>query len=161
MIHMTVLFGDERSEDKVRQLLGPPPDSCDIFICSNPIAFRNREIIGASSVHYGVTTIRRRDGKGDVFSVSAPFYPPVSFDISDLLNILERTSDQRERELLCQKYCARLRATKILSGAGMAMRAANLIACCAVVFLFGASWLRRAVRGILEILARQERSTLN
>lgn len=84
MIHMIVQFGDECPEDKIRALLGPLADFCNIIVCSNTIAYRNKEIAAATLVHYGVVIIKiKRSVKpGGAFSIRVPFYPPLSVDIS-------------------------------------------------------------------------------
>jgi SAM-dependent methyltransferase len=143
MIHMIVYFGNESPEDRIRALLGPLADFCDIVIFSNPIDFRNDETAAAASVHYGVTTIKRAVKPGGVFYVRAPFGPPLFFDVSDLLFVIEQTSCPEERALACKRHCAQSRRNRVLSGAGTAMRTVSFgafcAACCAAV-------LRNALR---------------
>ena len=139
MIHMIVQFGNEIPEDKIRALLGPLADSCDIVICSNTTAFRNKETVASTLVHYGVTTIKRCVKPGGAFYVRAPFYPPLSFDVSALLLVLEQTTLPEERTLVCKRHYAQSRGNRILSGAGTVMRTANFVVYCDLV-------LRRALR---------------
>lgn len=143
MIHMIVYFGHESPEDRIRVFLGPLADSCDIAIFSNPIAFRNHEIGPVVSVHYGVTTIKRSAKPGRVFGVHAPFGLPFSFDLSDLLSLLEQATCPEERALACKRHCGQARRNRILTGAGTAMRTVSFVvfcaACCAAV-------LRKALR---------------
>jgi len=143
MIHMIVYFVNESPEDRIRLLLGPLADFCDIVIFSNPIAFRNEETAVAVSVHYGVTTIKRTAKPGGVFYVHAPFGPPFSIDVSDLPSVIEQTSGSEERGLACKCYCAQLRRDRVLSGTGTAMRAVSFVVFCAAC---GAAVLRDALR---------------
>lgn len=133
MIHMIVQFGDERPEDKIRALLGPLTDSCNIILCSNTIAYRNKEIESATLVHYGVVTIKRSVNPGGTFSIRAPFHPPLAFDISTLLSTLEHTSLPEERILIGQSHFERSERNKILSGAGARMRIVNFLAYCCII----------------------------
>lgn len=114
MIHMIVQFGDERPEDKIRALLGPLADFCNIIICSNTIAYRNKEITSTTLVHYGVVTIKRSVKPGGTFSIRAPFHPPLAFDMSTLLSALEQTSLPEERILIGQSHFERSKKSKIL-----------------------------------------------
>jgi SAM-dependent methyltransferase len=143
MIHMIVYFGNESPEDRIRALLGPLADFCDIVIFSNPIAFRNDETAAAASVHYGVTTIKRAVKPGGVFYVHAPFGPPFFFDVSDLLFVIEQTSCPEDRALACKRHCAQSRRNRVLSGAGTAMRTVSFVAFCAACC---AAVLRNALR---------------
>src|SRR6185295_18778283 len=72
IIHMIILFDNESYEDRIRVLLGPLADFCNVLICSNAIAFRNRETAAATSVHFGVTSIKRYVKPGGMFYVRAP-----------------------------------------------------------------------------------------
>ncbi len=109
MIHMIVLFGSETYEDKIRALLGPLSNSCSLVVSSSPIAFRNRHITAASSVHFGVTSIKRYPQPGGVFYAHVPFHPPLPFDVSDLFLALEQTSRPEERALVCKRHYGRSR----------------------------------------------------
>ena len=147
MIHMIVQFGNESPEVKIRALLGPLANSCNIVMCSNPIAFRNEETVAATLVHYGVTIIKRCVKPTGVFHVHAPFYPPLSFDVSDLLLILEQASCPEERTLVCNRHCAQSRGNRILSGTGTVMRTVNFALYCALVLrsalrVFRGMWKR-------------------
>jgi len=139
MIHMIVQFSNESPEDKIRALLGPLADSCNIVICSNTTAYRNEETVAATLVHYGVTTIKRCVKPEGVFYVRAPFYPPLSFNVSDLLLALEQTSLPEERTLVCKRHYAQSRGYRILSGAGIVMRTVNFVVYCDIA-------LRRTLR---------------
>jgi SAM-dependent methyltransferase len=148
IIHMIILFGNESHEDKIRALLGPLADLCNIVICSNPIAFRNEHTTAATSVHFGVTSIKRYAKPGGVFYVRTPFRPPLSFDVSDLLLALEQTSCPEERTLVCKRHCAQLRRKKILRGTGTVLRTVSFMVCCALVLrsafrVFRGMWKRR------------------
>lgn len=144
MIHMTVYFGNESPEDRIRSLLGPLADFCEIVIFSNPIAFRNDETAATASVHYGVTTIKRAVKPGGGFYVHAPFTPPFFFDVSDLLSVVEQTSFPEERVIACERHCARSRRNRVLSGAGTAMRTVSFVAFCA-------AWCFEVLRNALRI----------
>ncbi len=133
MIHMIVQFGDERPEDKIRALLGPLADFCNIIVCSNTIAYRNKEITSATLVHYGVVTIKRSVKPGGAFSIHAPFHPPLAFDMSTLLSALEQTSLPEERILIGQSHFERPERSQILSGAGARMRIVNFLVYCYVI----------------------------
>lgn len=139
MIHMIVQIGNESPEDKIRALLGPLADSCNILICSNTTAYQNKETVAATSIHYGVTTIKRCVKPGAVFSVRGPFYPPLPFDVSDLLLAAEQTSSPQERALMCKRHFSQSRGYRILSGVGALMRIVNFVVFCDLV-------LRRALR---------------
>jgi SAM-dependent methyltransferase len=131
MIHMTVYFGSESPEDRVRSLLGPLANFCDIVIFSNPIDFRNDETAAAASVHFGVTTIKRAVKPGGRYYVQAPFDPPFLLDVSDLLFVLKQTCNPEERALACERHCAQSRRDRVFSGAGTAMRIVSFVAFCA------------------------------
>jgi hypothetical protein len=150
MIHLIVQFGNESPEDKIRALLGPLADSCNIVICSNTTAYRNEETVAATLVHYGVTTIKRCVKPEGVYYVRAPFYPPLSFDVSDLLLALEQTSLPEERTLVCKRHYAQSRGYRILSGAGIVMRTVNFVVYCDLV-LRRALPVRSRVRSALRI----------
>ena len=83
-----------------------------------------------------------------MFSVRAPFYPPLSFDVSDLLLLLEeQTSFPEERTLICKRYYAQSRGSSILSGTGALMRTVNFAVFCALVLrnawrIFRGTWNR-------------------
>ena len=139
IIHMIILFGNESYEDRIRALLGPLADSCNVLICSNPIAFRNEDTAAATSVHFGVTTIKRYAKPGAVLYVHAPFHPPLPFDVSDLLLALEQTSSPNERTLVCERHFARSRRESILLGTGTLIGTVSFTAFCALV-------LRKALR---------------
>jgi SAM-dependent methyltransferase len=116
IIHMITLFDNESCEDKIRALLGPLADFCDILFCSNPITFRNEHMAGATSVDFGVTSIKRRAKPGGVFCVRVPFRPPLPFDVADLLIALEQTACAEERMLVCKRQFARSRQNRRLRG---------------------------------------------
>lgn len=109
LIHMLVRFDLTSHEHKIRLLLGPLSERCSIVLFSNPIRFRNEHIAGATSVEFGVTTIKRYDKPAKVFYVHAPFRPPLPFDVSDLFSDLERASSPSERDLISRR---RLRSVK-------------------------------------------------
>ena len=156
MIHLIVQFGNERPENKIRALLGPLADSCNIVICSNTTAFQNEETAAATLVHYGVTTIKRCVKPGGVFDVHAPFYPPLPFDVSDLLLALEQTSTPDERTRVCQRHYAQARGYRILSGAGPLMRTVNFVVYCDLV-LRRALRVRSRIRNALRIFRGSKR----
>ncbi|UVT17880.1 MAG: class I SAM-dependent methyltransferase [Nitrospira sp.] len=133
MIHMILQFGNERPEDKTRALLGPLADLCNIVICSNTIAYRNEETQSATSIHYGVTTIKRCVNPREVFSSCGPFYPPLSFDVSDLLLALEQASLPEERTLVCKHYFMQSKGNRVFSGGGALMRIVNFLVYCHLV----------------------------
>lgn len=152
MIHMTVQFGNETIERKVRSLLGPIANSCNILIFSNPIAFRNAETLDATSVRYGVTSVKRCAQGGAVFSLHGPYDPPLPFDISDCFLSLEQATEPEDRRLAFERCYVRRRKYRTLTGAGLAMRAANVVLYCALIA--GAVLLRghRALRAAFKKL---------
>jgi SAM-dependent methyltransferase len=148
IIHMIILFDNESYEDRIRALLGPLADFCNVLICSNAIAFRNRETAAATSVHFGVTSIKRYVKPGGMFYVRAPFRPPLPFDVSDLLLALEQTSRPEERTLVCKRHYAQSRRNRISGGTGRVIRTVSFMVCCALVlsnalFVFRGMWKRR------------------
>lgn len=157
MIHMIVQFGNERPEDKIRALLGPLADSCNIIVCSNTIAYRNKEITSATLVHYGVVTIKRNANPGGTFSIRAPFHPPLAFDMSTLLSTLEQASLPEERTLICQSHFERSTRSKILSGAGARMRFVNFLMYCAI-FVWRALLVRSYVRSTWRFFGSAHRA---
>ncbi len=110
MIHMIISFDLTSHEHKIRRLLGQLSDRCSVILFSNPIRFRSEHIAGATSVEFGLTTIKRYDKPAEVFYVHAPFRPPLPFDVSDLFSDLERASSPSERDLICQR---RLRSVEL------------------------------------------------
>jgi len=147
IIHMIILFGNESYEGKIRALLGPVSDSCNVVVCSSPIAFRNKETAVATSVHFGVTTIKRCVTPDRVFYVSAPFRSPLPFDVFDLVLALEKTSCPEERKLVCKRYYDRSKRNRISRGTGAAMRTLSFTVCCALV-------LHSALLGFLRMWKR-------
>jgi SAM-dependent methyltransferase len=151
MIYLFVLFGNESQEAKVRALLGPLAEFCNVLDFSNPIVYRNEHIADATSVHWGVTSIKRNTKPGEVFYVCAPYRPPLPFDVSDLLLALEQTSRSEERTLACERHYAQSRPNRKFHGTGTLLRAVSRALCCVVCCDL---ILRRALRAFLGALAK-------
>lgn len=148
IIHMTILFGTETYENKIRALLGSLADFCSVVICSNPIAYRNVHTAAATSVHFGVTSIKRYPKLGGGVYMRAPFRPPLSLDVSDLFSLLEQTSSPEERTRVCQRCYTQPKRSRKLRGNGTAIRMASFVACCGLV-------LHRALRALLGMGKRR------
>ncbi|MGB7435013.1 MAG: methyltransferase [Candidatus Acidiferrum sp.] len=142
IIHMIILFGNERCEDKIRALLGPLADFCNVVICSNPITFRNEHTETARSVDFGVTSIKRCAKPEGAFHIRVPFRPPLPFDVSDLLLALGQASCAEERTLLCKHHFSRSRRNRILRGTTL-IGSVSFALCCALLLrsALPVSWL--------------------
>ena len=149
IIHMIILFGNESPEDKIRALLGPLADLCSVVICSNPITYRNEETAAATSVHFGVTNIKRYAKPGGVFYVRVPVSPPLPFDMSDLFLALEQTSCPEERTSVCKSHSVQSRQNRILRVTGTVMRTVSFTVYCALVLHRAFSYLLRKLQHLL------------
>ena len=130
MIHMTVYFGSESPEDRVRALLGPLADFCESCFAQS-YRFSERRNRGRSFRplwHYNHQTSGETGGR---VLCSCPFRSPFFFDGSDLRFAIEQASGPEERALVFNRDCAQSRRDRVLSGAGTAMRIVSFVAFCA------------------------------
>jgi hypothetical protein len=89
VIHMMVSFDHGTQEKRIREWLGPASDECSIIVLSRPIAFRSETITGATSVEFGVTSVKRHaDGRPPRY-LSGAFDPAMALDIADLFRKIE------------------------------------------------------------------------
>jgi hypothetical protein len=98
MIHMMISFDDTGHERKLRSWLGPLADSYSIVVLSKPISYRNINTNSATSVEFGVTSIKRNAPGVQGFYVDGKYDPPFAIDISDLFSELEQKPSQMARE---------------------------------------------------------------
>jgi methylase of polypeptide subunit release factors len=165
IIHMVVLLGNETYEGKVRALLGRFADFCGVLSCSNPICFPNANTAAATSVHFGVTTIKRYRTPGTAFYLRAPFHTPLLFDVSDLLVALDQASSPEGRALVCERHFAKSRPKRILPATGTLIGAASFAAFCALLLrgawrVFQGMWKRRRDR-VLRSRSRNRSAQLS
>lgn len=92
VMHLMVLQPGQSHEARLQAVLGDFAGACSVVVMSNPVAARHAALAPQARVEFGMTCIRRHAGVQAPFFLHVPFRARLHAGLSDLFDLLERTS---------------------------------------------------------------------
>jgi hypothetical protein len=99
VIHMMVSFDHAGHEGRLRKWLGPIASEASIIVLSRPINFRSQTIADATSVDFGITSVKRLAAGQVPRYYSGSFARAEQLDIAQLFEVLERKPQTTDKDI--------------------------------------------------------------